>query len=126
MRLSVHSRSEKTVASRGARVRRTRVDVDAIAAYWVDRIERLLQGQEADEAAPQLPLDFIDYLEGRLAQIKQAAIEDYARGRLEKDEALVGILTLVSDTRHLLMQRRNEVCHQSAGAGRASRLIDAA
>lgn len=93
----------------------------------IDRIERLLQGQEADEAAPQLPLDFIDYLEGRLAQIKQAAIEDYARGRLEKDEALVGILTLVSDTRHLLMQRRNEVCHhQSAGAGRASRLIDAA
>jgi hypothetical protein len=93
----------------------------------IDRIERLLQGQEADEGAPQLPLDFIDYLEGRLAQIKQAAIEDYARGRLEKDEALVGILTLVSDTRHLLMQRRNEVCHhQSAGAGRASRLVEAA
>jgi TRAP-type uncharacterized transport system substrate-binding protein len=92
----------------------------------IDRIERLLQGQESDEGAPQLPLDFIDYLEGRLAQIKQTAIEDYARGRLEKDEALVGILTLVSDTRHLLMQRRNEVCHQSGGAVRASRLIEAA
>lgn len=92
----------------------------------IDRIERLLQGQESDLEAPQLPLDFIDYLEGRLAQIKQTAIEDYARGRLEKDEALVGILTLVSDTRHLLMQRRNEVCHQSGGAGRASRLTEAA
>jgi hypothetical protein len=92
----------------------------------IDRIERLLQGQELDESAPPLPLDFIDYLEARLAQIKQAAIDDYARGRLEKDEAMVGILTLVSDTRHLLAQRRREVCQQSGGIGRASRLIDAA
>lgn len=92
----------------------------------IDRIERLLQGQELDASAPPLPLDFIDYLESRLSQIKQAAIDDYSRGRLEKDEAMVGILTLVSDTRHLLIQRRKEICHQSAGAGRASRLIDAA
>jgi len=92
----------------------------------IDRIERLVKGQELDESAPDMPLEFIDYLEGRLAQIKQTAIDDYARGRLEKDEALVGILMLVSDTRHLLIQRRKEACHLSASAGRASRLVEAA
>lgn len=72
----------------------------------IDRIERLLQGNELDESAPTLPREFLEYLEGRLSQIKQTAIEDYANGRLDGDEALVGILTLVADTRHLLAQRR--------------------
>lgn len=91
----------------------------------IDRIERLLRGTEHDDSAPALPLDFIDYLECRLAQIKQTAIDDYARGRLENDEALVGILMLVSDTRHLLVQRRKQFCHESTAA-RHGRLIDAA
>ena len=72
----------------------------------IDRIERLLQGNELDESAPTLPREFLEYLETRLSQIKQTAIEDYANGRLDGDEALVGILTLVTDTRHLLAQRR--------------------
>lgn len=72
----------------------------------IDRIERLLQGNELDESAPTLPREFLEYLEGRLSQIKQTAIEDYANGRLDGDDALVGILTLVADTRHLLAQRR--------------------
>jgi len=72
----------------------------------IDRIERLLQGNELDESAPTLPREFLEYLEGRLSHIKQTAIEDYANGRLDGDEALVGILTLVTDTRHLLAQRR--------------------
>ena len=72
----------------------------------IDRIERLLQGNELDESAPTLPREFLEYLETRLSRIKQAAIEDYANGRLDGDEALVGILTLVADTRHLLAQRR--------------------
>jgi TRAP-type uncharacterized transport system substrate-binding protein len=78
----------------------------------IDRIERLLQGSESDESAPKLPLEFVAYLEARLAQIKQAAIDDYARGRLDGDEALVGILTMIADTRQLLMQRRKQLCLQ--------------
>ena len=46
----------------------------------IDRIERLLQGSELDESAPTLPREFLEYLESRLSQIKQAAIEDYANG----------------------------------------------
>jgi hypothetical protein len=76
----------------------------------IDRIERLLSGAERDPSAPASPLAFVAFLEGRLAQIKQAAIEDYARGRFEEHEALVTILTLVADTRHLLVQRRKQLC----------------
>jgi TRAP-type uncharacterized transport system substrate-binding protein len=92
----------------------------------LDRIERLLAGNELDESAPTLPREFIDYLESRLAQIKQAAIEDYAKGRLESDEALVGILTLISDTRHVLAQRRKQLSLELEAPGRHGRLADAA
>jgi TRAP-type uncharacterized transport system substrate-binding protein len=73
----------------------------------IDRIERLLRGDEQDASAPSLPADFIDYLEGRLAAIKQAAINDYAAHRLQGDEAFMSILTMIADTRHLLNQRRD-------------------
>jgi TRAP-type uncharacterized transport system substrate-binding protein len=75
----------------------------------VQRVERLLHGNELDEAAPTLPREFLDYLESRLAQVKQAAIEDYTAGKMHGDEALVGILTLVADTRHLLAMRRKQL-----------------
>jgi hypothetical protein len=75
----------------------------------VQRVERLLHGNELDEAAPTLPREFLDYLESRLAQVKQAAIEDYTAGKMQGDEALVGILTLVADTRHLLAMRRKQL-----------------
>lgn len=93
----------------------------------IDRIESLLRGNEQDESAPTLPRDFIDYLETRLAQVKQAAIEDYAAGRFEGDEALVSILTLVSDTRHLLVQRRKQLAQEEpCTQARPTRLSDAA
>jgi TRAP-type uncharacterized transport system substrate-binding protein len=92
----------------------------------IDRIERLLTGSELDETAPTLPLDFINFLEARLAQVKQAAIEDYAHGRLEHDEALVSILTLIADTRHLLIQRRKQLCQETKLPTRTSRFLDAA
>jgi TRAP-type uncharacterized transport system substrate-binding protein len=72
----------------------------------IDRIERLLRGDEQDESAPLLPGDFVEYLEERLVAIKQAAIEDYATKRLQGDEAFISILTMISDTRHLIAQRR--------------------
>ena len=73
-------------------------------------------GSEHDDSAPTLPLEFIDYLEGRLAQIKQAAIDDYAAGRFQGDDALMSILTLMADTRHLLVQRRKQVCVMEAAS----------
>jgi len=72
----------------------------------IDRIERIIRGDERDDGAPALHDDFIDYLERRLADVKKAAIDDYAAGRMEGDEALVSILTLIADTRHLLVERR--------------------
>jgi TRAP-type uncharacterized transport system substrate-binding protein len=93
----------------------------------IDRIERLLQGSEQDESAPTLPREFIDHLESRLAEVKQTAIEDYATGRLDSDEALVGILTLIADTRHMLVQRRKQLGQQELCApARPTRLSDAA
>ncbi|MEX2092638.1 MAG: hypothetical protein WD971_08165, partial [Pirellulales bacterium] len=92
----------------------------------IDRIERLLQGRELDESAPTLPRDFVDFLEARLSQIKQAAIEDYAEGRFTGDDALVSILTLIADTRHLLVQRRKQLCQENSVPARSSRLADAA
>lgn len=80
----------------------------------IDRIERLLNGSEHDDSAPTGKLDFVMYLEGRLAQIKQAAIEDFAKGRIQSNEALVSILTMVADTRHLLVQRRKQLCLEGA------------
>lgn len=85
----------------------------------IDRIERLLQGAEFDESAPTLPREFLEYLESRLSQIKQAAIEDYAKGRLDGDDSLVGILTLVADTRHLLAQRRKQLAGANPAAAHA-------
>ena len=92
----------------------------------IDRIERLLAGSERDESAPTMPLEFIDFLEARLAQIKQAAIDDYAQGRMNSDEAMVSILTLVADTRHMLIQRRKQLGLATSDSARTSRLADAA
>jgi TRAP-type uncharacterized transport system substrate-binding protein len=75
----------------------------------IDRIERLLRGEERDPAAPAMPRDLVDYLEARLAIVKQTAIDDYAHHRITREEALVSILTLVADTRHLLTQRRRQL-----------------
>jgi TRAP-type uncharacterized transport system substrate-binding protein len=90
----------------------------------LDRIERLLTGSEVDDSAPILPREFLDFLEARLAQIKQAAIDDYAQGRLANDEGLLGILTLISDTRHVLGQRRKQLCAKDSP--RMNQLSDAA
>lgn len=92
----------------------------------IDRIERLLAGREHDDSAPTLPLEFINYLEGRLAQIKQTAIEEYSNGQLQGQDALMSILTLTADTRHLLMQRRKQFCQELKSPTRSSHRADAA
>lgn len=75
----------------------------------INRIERLLNGNELDDSCPTIPREMLAYLETRLSQVKHAAIDDYAAGRLDGDEALVGILTLIADTRHLLALRRKQL-----------------
>lgn len=95
----------------------------------IDRIERLLRGEEQDTTAPVLPCDFIDHLESRLVTIKRAAIEDYAAKRLEGDEAFMSILTLIADMRHLLLQKRKQLGQQTIDCPpvqQSRRLADAA
>jgi hypothetical protein len=75
----------------------------------IDRIERLVRGVELDDAAPTVPLELLDYLETRLAHLKQTVVEDYARGRLAGDDALISILTLIADTRNLLIQTNHRL-----------------
>ena len=87
----------------------------------IDRIERLLAGTEQDAAAPKGQLEFVTYLEGRLAQIKQAAIEDFAKGRFQSDGALLSILTMVADTRHLLVTRRKQLCLEGCACSKRRR-----
>jgi hypothetical protein len=93
----------------------------------ISRIERLLRGDEHDDAAPVTPRDLVDYLEARLAIVKQTAIDDYSHHRITREEALVSILTTVADTRHLLVQRRRQIDRDEACAPvRPSRLAEAA
>lgn len=93
----------------------------------IDRIERLLRGDVQDASAPALPGELIDYLEQRLAAVKQAAIADYAAQRLRGDEAFMSILTLVADTRQLLAQRRKQLALlDTCPPNMAARLADAA
>jgi TRAP-type uncharacterized transport system substrate-binding protein len=77
----------------------------------IDRIERLVRGVESEDAAPTAPQELLVFLESRLAKIKQSVVEDFARGRLVGDEALLGILTMLADTRNLLVQTSQRICH---------------
>jgi TRAP-type uncharacterized transport system substrate-binding protein len=70
----------------------------------IDRIERVVRGVESEDTAPTAPVELLVYLEARLAELKQTVVDDYAQGRLMDDDALVGILTLIADTRNLLVQ----------------------
>jgi TRAP-type uncharacterized transport system substrate-binding protein len=92
----------------------------------IDRIERLLAGSEQDESAPRVPHEFINFLEANLAQIKQAAIDDYSQGRMDNDEAMVSILTLVADARNMLTQRRKQLGAAPTDSARPRPLADAA
>ncbi|MBX3025809.1 sulfotransferase [bacterium] len=50
-----------TMLAYGARLRRTRVDLDDIATYWIDRIERLLRAcvRDRDRLPPAASLDVL-------------------------------------------------------------------
>ena len=93
----------------------------------IDRIERLLRGDEHDDAAPALPRDFVGL--SRIATGHRQANGDrrlfapsnHTRG------GLVSILTMVADTRQLLVQRRRQLDREEECARRVrNRLADAA
>ncbi|MEX0642808.1 MAG: hypothetical protein WD468_08920 [Pirellulales bacterium] len=88
----------------------------------IDRIERLVRGVELEDAAPTAPIELLVYLETRLAHLKQTVVEDYARGRLKGDEALMSILTLIADTRNLLVQTHKRLCQSNPSLARGAYL----
>jgi hypothetical protein len=91
----------------------------------IDRIERLVRGVESEDTAPTAPIDLLVFLEARLAQLKQTVVDDYSRGRLTNDDALVSILTLIADTRNLLIQTHARLCRSNPSSAHDD-LLDAA
>jgi len=82
-----------TMLGYGARVRRTRVDLDDLAAYWIDRVERLLRACVRDRhlvpAAASLDVFFHEFMAddvgmvGRLYALAGLPMTDAARARLD-------------------------------------------
>lgn len=82
-----------TMLAYGDRMRRVEVDADALAAYWVDRIERLLRAAVRD--APRIPeaqrvdVEFGEFMADDLAMatrildVAGAPLTDAARAQLE-------------------------------------------
>ncbi len=68
-------RSAITMLAYGARLRRTRVDTRDIAAYWIDRIERLLRACVRDRdrvpAAQSLDVLFHEFMADDLAMVER-------------------------------------------------------
>ncbi len=68
-------RSAITMLAYGARLRRTRVDTRDIAAYWIDRIERLLRACVRDRdrvpAAQSLDVLFHEFMTDDLAMVER-------------------------------------------------------
>lgn len=68
-------RSAITMLAYGARLRRTRVDLDAVAAYWVDRVERLLRAcvrdRDALPASASLDVRFDEFMADDVAMVER-------------------------------------------------------
>ena len=68
-------RSALTMNAYGARVRCKRVDIDGIAAYWVDRVERLLRAcvrdREAIPAPQSLDVMFHEFMADDIATVER-------------------------------------------------------
>ncbi len=86
--------SAVTMLCYGDRVRRTRVDPPAVAAYWIDRIERLLRACVGDRdrvpADRSLDVLFHEFMADDMAMVRRVyeladlPLTDEARGSLER------------------------------------------
>jgi hypothetical protein len=82
----------------GDRLRRVRVDPDELAAYWVDRIERLLRAAVRDApmipAAQRVDVEFGEFMADDLAMAERilgvAGIESTDEARAELMRYLAG------------------------------------
>jgi hypothetical protein len=75
-------RSAITMMAYGERMRRTRIDLDALAAYWIDRVERLLRAcvrdRERVPAAQSADVLFHDFMADDVGTVERI----YARAGL--------------------------------------------
>jgi hypothetical protein len=82
-----------TMLAYGARLRRTRVDMEAIAEYWIDRIERLLRAcvrdREELSAAQSIDVLFHEFMAddvamvGRIYELAGLPMTERARDQLD-------------------------------------------
>ncbi len=90
-------RSAITMMAYGERMRRTRIDLDALAAYWIDRVERLLRACVRDrDRVPATDVLFHELTADELGTVERI----YARAGLPLvAEARAAMETFVAENR---------------------------
>jgi hypothetical protein len=85
-------------------------------AYYkeIRRLELIARGQEIDPGAPTDPDARRAYLEERLLDLKSRALADFANGGLRGEGLMVGIVSLVNDTRASLARLHGPAHHDGA------------
>jgi hypothetical protein len=86
-------RSAITMLGYGDRMRRRELDLPGLAAYWIDRVERLLRAcvRDREKLAPERSLDvrFHEFMADDVATVariyRQAGLELTSRARRELD-----------------------------------------
>jgi protein-S-isoprenylcysteine O-methyltransferase Ste14/TRAP-type uncharacterized transport system substrate-binding protein len=74
-------------------------------AYYheIGRIDMVARGLEVDPAAPTEPGALRPHLETRLTQLKHDVVEEFAKGGLQGEGLLAGLIALINDTRESLL-----------------------
>jgi hypothetical protein len=90
-------RSAITMMAYGERLRRTRIDLAALADYWIDRVERLLRACVRDrDAVPGLDVRFLDFMADDLGTVRRI----YERAALPlTDAARAAMQSFIADNR---------------------------
>ncbi len=93
-------RSAITMMAYGERLRRTRIDLAALADYWIDRVERLLRtcvrDRDALPAAQSLDVRFDELMASDMATVERI----YARAGLPlSDSARAAMAAFIADNR---------------------------
>jgi hypothetical protein len=70
--------------------------------HEIRRIELIARGVETDPAAPTTRPELLIYLRNQLSDLRSAAIVEFARGRLQGENLILSIFTLVKDTSQYL------------------------
>jgi hypothetical protein len=86
-------------------------------AYYkaIRRLELIARGQETDAAVPAEPAARRAYLEDHLLDLKSRALADFANGGLKGEGLMMGIVSLVNDTRASLARLTPTAPHAPNG-----------